>query len=87
MSLLQSLGYRQVLARGFVLVRNSEGKPLRQAAAIAAGERLDLEFADGHVEAVAGKPDTSVAGEGARAGSTKRAPAKPRSKDGQSSLF
>lgn len=86
-SLLQSLGYRQVLSRGFVLVRNSEGKPLRQAAAIAAGERLDLEFADGHVEALAGKPGASVGGEGGRAGSAKRAPAKPRGKEGQTSLF
>ncbi len=77
--LLQSLGYRQVLARGFALVRDSRGKPLRRAAAIATGERLDLEFADGHVAAVAG-PAAAPA-------PTKRASPKARKQSGQSSLF
>ena len=51
--LLASLGYRNVLARGFALVRDGEGRPLRSAGAVAAGARLDLEFADGHVGATA----------------------------------
>ena len=78
-ALLQSLGYRQVLARGFALVRDGRGTPLRQAGAIAAGERLDLEFADGHVAAVAG---TQGAG-----GQAKRVTSKVRDMDEQSSLF
>jgi exodeoxyribonuclease VII large subunit len=51
--LLASLGYRNVLARGFTLVRDGEGRPVRSADAVVAGARLDLEFADGHVGATA----------------------------------
>jgi exodeoxyribonuclease VII large subunit len=49
--LLNSLGYRQVLARGFALVRDDAGHPRRSAAASSAGERLSIEFADGSVAA------------------------------------
>jgi exodeoxyribonuclease VII large subunit len=42
-----------VLARGFALVRGSEGQPLRNAAAITPGQRLDIEFSDGRVGALA----------------------------------
>jgi exodeoxyribonuclease VII large subunit len=51
--LLDSLGYRQVLARGFTLVRNAEGRPLRLAAEVEPNTRLDIEFADGHRTAIA----------------------------------
>ncbi len=51
--LIESLGYRQVLARGFALVRDAENRPLRRASEVAAGARLDIEFADGHRGAVA----------------------------------
>jgi exodeoxyribonuclease VII large subunit len=49
--LFNSLGYHNVLARGFTLVRDAEGRMLRRAAEVGAGERLDIEFADGHVPA------------------------------------
>jgi len=49
--LFSSLGYHNVLARGFTLVRDAEGRMLRRAADVSAGERLDIEFADGHVSA------------------------------------
>jgi exodeoxyribonuclease VII large subunit len=52
--LLAAFSYRGVLERGFALVRNDEGKPLRSAAAVAAGMALDIEFSDGRVGAVAG---------------------------------
>ncbi len=78
-TLLQSLGYRQVLARGFVVVRDGRGKPLRRAEAIAPGERLDLEFADGHVAAIAGTEPAPA--------QTKRGTAKARKQSEQSSLF
>ncbi|ACK49372.1 exodeoxyribonuclease VII, large subunit [Methylocella silvestris BL2] len=52
--LRESLGYKNVLARGFALVRDAEGNPLRLAAAITDGALLDLQFADGHKPAVAG---------------------------------
>ncbi|MEA2976828.1 MAG: exodeoxyribonuclease large subunit [Alphaproteobacteria bacterium] len=51
--LLAAFSYRGVLARGFALVRDGEGHPLRSAAAVGAGSRLDIEFSDGRVGAVA----------------------------------
>jgi exodeoxyribonuclease VII large subunit len=52
--LLTAFSYRGVLARGFALVRDTAGQPLRAAAAVTSGMRLDIEFADGRVGAVAG---------------------------------
>jgi exodeoxyribonuclease VII large subunit len=49
--LLQTLGYHNVLARGFALVRGADGTMLRRAAEVKPGSALDIEFADGHVEA------------------------------------
>jgi exodeoxyribonuclease VII large subunit len=51
--LLNAYSYRGVLGRGFALVRDGEGRPLRAAASVAAGMRLDIEFADGRLGAVA----------------------------------
>ena len=49
--LLTTLGYHNVLARGFALVRAEDGVMLRRAADVKPGAGLDIEFADGHVEA------------------------------------
>jgi len=51
--LLVAFSYREVLKRGFALVRDGDGLPLHSAAAVANGARLDIEFADGRVAAVA----------------------------------
>ncbi|MEJ2376180.1 MAG: exodeoxyribonuclease VII large subunit [Pseudolabrys sp.] len=51
--LLAAFSYREVLKRGFALVRDGEGRPLRTAVAVASGMTLDIEFADGRVGAVA----------------------------------
>jgi exodeoxyribonuclease VII large subunit len=51
--LLTAYSYRGVLERGFALVRDGDGRPLRSAAAVDAGMRLDIEFADGRVAATA----------------------------------
>jgi exodeoxyribonuclease VII large subunit len=51
--LLTAFSYREVLKRGFALVRDGEGHPLRSAAGVTSGMRLDIEFADGRVGAVA----------------------------------
>jgi exodeoxyribonuclease VII large subunit len=48
-----ALSYHGVLARGFALVRAEDGRPLRAAAAVSPGLRLDIEFADGRVSATA----------------------------------
>jgi exodeoxyribonuclease VII large subunit len=52
--LLAAFSYRGVLDRGFALVRDGEGKPLRAAASVTTGMALDIEFADGRVGAMAG---------------------------------
>ena len=51
--LLAAFSYREVLKRGFTLVRDAAGQPLRTAAEVKAGTRLDIEFSDGRVGAVA----------------------------------
>ena len=51
--LLASLSYHGVLQRGYALVRDSEGRTLRSTAQVAAGQLLDIELADGHVDAQA----------------------------------
>ncbi|QIB33806.1 exodeoxyribonuclease VII large subunit [Ancylobacter pratisalsi] len=56
--LMQALSYKGVLARGFALVRDASGAPVRAAREVAAGQALEIEFGDGRVSATA-------AGEGA----------------------
>jgi exodeoxyribonuclease VII large subunit len=60
--LLTSFGYQNVLARGFTLVRDEEGRMLRRAVDVKTGQALDIEFADGHVDATAGERDRKDAG-------------------------
>jgi exodeoxyribonuclease VII large subunit len=74
--LLAAFSYRGVLARGFALVRDGEGHPLRSAAAVAARMRLEIEFSDGRVAATAD-------GEGAPQPATARS--KPRVRGGEGS--
>jgi len=59
--LLAAFSYRGVLARGFALVRDRNGRPLRAAAAVAIGARIDIEFSDGSVGARAESVQTSSA--------------------------
>ncbi|MGO9672855.1 MAG: exodeoxyribonuclease VII large subunit [Methylocella sp.] len=73
-----SLGYKNVLARGFALVRDADDRPLRLAAEIAEGALLDIEFADGRRRAVAGSSTVE-----AKKPSTRKAPKKRE----QGSLF
>jgi exodeoxyribonuclease VII large subunit len=55
--LLLAFSYREVLKRGFALVRDGEDRPLRAAASVARGMHLSIEFSDGRVGAVAeGEP-------------------------------
>jgi len=89
--LLASLGYRNVLARGYAVARAIDGGMKRRAAEIAPGERLDIEFADGRIFATAdGEPAPSAGGESAPPRQTpplsSRSPKKARG-PGQGSLF
>ncbi len=52
--LLASLGYKNVLARGFALVRDEKGTMLRSAKAVADGAVLEIEFCDGRKKVSAG---------------------------------
>lgn len=44
---LQAASPASVLNRGFVIMRDAEGKPVQKKAAVQKGQRLDAEFADG----------------------------------------
>ncbi|HMK79079.1 MAG TPA: exodeoxyribonuclease VII large subunit [Xanthobacteraceae bacterium] len=82
--LLAAFSYQSVLARGFALVRDPAGPPLRSAAAIKPGQPLDIEFADGRVAATA----TAAHGVPVRP----RQPIRPRARrpgpaEGQGNLF
>jgi exodeoxyribonuclease VII large subunit len=90
--LLRAFSYQSVLERGFALVRDGAGHPLRSAAAVQPGMPLDIEFADGCVGATA----QSVRSAGETAPVTPSIPAswKPRKPktssgggSGQGSLF
>jgi len=91
--LLNALSHRGVLARGFALVRDGAGKPLRQARAVSAGMQLDIEFSDGHVPALAQEPAAATEKPPSAPAAERSAPAaKPRGRRGnndsnQGSLF
>ena len=51
---LDSISYRNVLERGFALVRGEDGKVRCRAAAVKSGENLTLTFADGEAPATSG---------------------------------
>jgi len=53
MQLLAAFSYREVLKRGYALVRDKAGRPLRAAAAVKFGMHIEIEFSDGRVGAVA----------------------------------
>jgi exodeoxyribonuclease VII large subunit len=80
--LLTAFSYRGVLGRGYVLVRDMTGKPVRVATAVKAGMRLDIEFIDGRVSAIA-------EGESAIRATAKPGPRRGGSggESGQGSLF
>ncbi len=52
--LLATLGYKNVLARGFALVRDEAGNMLRSAGSVSSGDVLEIEFTDGRAKAIAG---------------------------------
>ena len=87
---LGALSYQGVLARGFALVRDPDGQPVRTVAAVPSGMRLDIEFADGHLAAVAEPPSPPGADRAAPAeepGPAKPRAGRPRGDSGQGNLF
>jgi exodeoxyribonuclease VII large subunit len=94
--MLASLSYHKVLSRGYAVVRNADGTMVRAAAAVTSGQSLDIEFADGRIDAEAkGPAPAKPAGGGAgsqdasprRQRGNTRVPAVSRSTRGQGSLF
>jgi exodeoxyribonuclease VII large subunit len=70
-----SFSHQNVLERGFALVRDADGRPVKRRAAVEAGAALEIEFADGRVnvrEAGGGSPVSK---------------AKPKPAAGQGDLF
>jgi exodeoxyribonuclease VII large subunit len=49
---LQSLSYKNVLKRGYAVIRDDENRPVSQAAMLPSGTGISIEFADGRVGAV-----------------------------------
>ncbi len=88
--LLDSLGHKSILRRGFALVTDTEGQLVRSAEGLSGGEALTLVFADGKIGATV---DESGSGGGAaKPAAPKPGPSKPKSgpsnpDDGQTSLF
>ncbi|MEZ5842252.1 MAG: exodeoxyribonuclease VII large subunit [Hyphomicrobiaceae bacterium] len=79
--LLRSLSYQSVLQRGFAVVRDAEGRAVRSVGAVAAGDRLSVEVADGRFEVEAQAGDASPT-----APRPRPAPRTP-GRGGQGSLF
>ena len=76
--LLSAYSYHGVLARGFALVRDAAGAPLRTAAAVGPGAMLDIEFADGRIAAATtGAIRTPAPEPSPRLRRARRAPADP----------
>lgn len=55
---LESVSYRNVLARGFAVVRDASDQPIAKASKIADGAALTIEMQDGKVAATAGHSTT-----------------------------
>ncbi len=48
--MLVSLSYQSVLQRGFAVVRDAQGRTVREAAHLHAGDALEVEFRDGRAD-------------------------------------
>ena len=86
--LLAAVGYREVLARGFALVRDAADRPLRRAAEVRPAQPLRVEFADGIVTATAsGRATTREAPPPDAVPIAPKRRRRERDAEGQGSLF
>ena len=76
------LSEQAILERGYAMVLDAAGTPVRRAAEVGYGAALDLRFADGTVHVLAGDGASPVAPKPAP-----RPSAKPKDGSGQGSLF
>lgn len=85
---LQSLSYRNVLQRGYAVIRDAADRPVSKAAAIQAGAAISIEFADGRVHAVTDEGGSSEPPVSAPAAKKRVAkPAAPSDPPKQGTLF
>lgn len=75
--ILESVSYKNVLRRGFAVVRGEDGSVV-QAARVSDGMKLDIEFHDGQVEATAGTTAPPGDGGGKTPGASKPKRPKPQ---------
>ncbi|MDO9417786.1 exodeoxyribonuclease VII large subunit [Pararhizobium sp.] len=85
--ILQSLSYRNVLKRGYALVRDGNGVPVKEAAALHTGMAIAIEFADGSVSAVTGEGGAPPPPAPPSKPRPARPPEQPADKAKQGSLF
>jgi exodeoxyribonuclease VII large subunit len=78
--LLESLSFHRVLERGYTLVRDAAGRPVAAAAALAPGDAISLEFADG---AVGAQVTGGAAFEGEPTASRETGKKEPAKRDGR----
>jgi exodeoxyribonuclease VII large subunit len=77
--MLQSLSYKNVLLRGYAIVRDADGAPVKTASAVSTGQAIAIEFKDGTIGASVG---TSVGVEAGTAPSDAPAATRPRRRAG-----
>lgn len=77
---LQSLSYKNVLKRGYAVIRDEDNRPVSQAAQLSAGMGIAIEFADGRVGAMTTEGGTPPAG-------AKKRSTRPADPPKQGSLF
>ena len=62
--MLQSLSYKNVLMRGYAVIRDEMDRPVSRAADLSEGRAVAIEFADGRIAAVTGGDVTAALGTG-----------------------
>jgi exodeoxyribonuclease VII large subunit len=81
--ILQSLSYKNVLKRGYAVIRDEDNRPVSQAATLSAGSGISIEFSDGRIGAITtegGEPPASARKRGAKS-------SEPAAPPKQGSLF
>ncbi len=53
---MRTLSYESVLDRGFAVVFDTDGKPVKQAASVSTGDMLSVRFRDGDIAVVTKGP-------------------------------
>lgn len=81
--ILQSLSYKNVLKRGYAVIRGEDDRVLSSAAAVKDGAAIAIEFADGRIGAIAGEGGSDTTPSPAK----KKPAAKTSATSNQGSLF